>query len=66
MKKEIPAAAGDATPVAEVRRPRRGMSRRGLLGGALAATLAASLLPADRIVVQPRPWKAKARWIGHW
>jgi hypothetical protein len=51
--------------VPEPTKPRK-LSRRGLLGGALAATLAATLLPADRVVVQPRPWKGKARWIGHW
>jgi hypothetical protein len=37
-----------------------------MLGGMLAATLAATLLPSDRIVVPHRPWKGKARWIGHW
>ena len=49
-----------------VERPRWRPSRRSLLGGALAVTLTGLLLPADRVVVQPRPWKGKARWIGHW
>jgi hypothetical protein len=42
-------------------------SRRGFLGGALALGLAAVLLPADRALVRPSPWKAhNDRWIGHW
>jgi hypothetical protein len=54
------------TPAAKPEGERWRLSRRRLLGGALAATLAATLLPADRIVVPARPWKGKARWIGHW
>lgn len=47
--------------------PRRARpSRRGFLGGMLAVSLAAVLLPADRVVTPPRRWTGKARWIGHW
>lgn len=59
-------SAPRATPVAK---PSTGPrpSRRGFLGGALAIGLAAALLPADRAMVRPEPWKAhKDRWIGHW
>ncbi len=42
-------------------------SRRRFLGGALAATLAAALLPADRLVTPKPRWEiGKTRWIGHW
>lgn len=42
-------------------------SRRGFLGGALAVTLAAVLLPTDRTVpVKPKWEVGKTRWIGHW
>jgi len=45
----------------------RGASRRGFLGGALAVTLAAALLPSDRVVTPKRKWETgKTRWIGHW
>jgi hypothetical protein len=45
----------------------RGPSRRGFLGGALAATLAAALLPADRVVSHKPRWEqTRTRWIGHW
>lgn len=49
-------------------RPRgRGLSRRGLLGGALAAALAAAVLPVkDAAPLRERNrWKGKTRWIGH-
>ena len=42
-------------------------SRRRFLGGALAATLAAVLLPTDRIVPKKPRWEqTKTKWIGHW
>ncbi|HUQ04858.1 MAG TPA: twin-arginine translocation signal domain-containing protein [Kofleriaceae bacterium] len=42
-------------------------SRRGFLGGALAVTLAAVLLPTDRAVTPKKKWETgKTRWIGHW
>ncbi len=42
-------------------------SRRGFLGGALAVTLAAVLLPTDRTVAPKPKWETgKTRWIGHW
>jgi hypothetical protein len=42
-------------------------SRRRFLGGALAATLAAVLLPTDRVVAPKKKWETgKTRWIGHW
>jgi hypothetical protein len=41
-------------------------SRRRFLGGSLAVTLAAVLLPADRPISRPLPYTGKARWIGHW
>lgn len=57
-------ARDDRTAVNEPRsRPSR-VSRRGFLGGALAATLAATFLRADRTMAPPPP--PKARWIGHW
>lgn len=44
-----------------------GASRRGFLGGALAVTLAAALLPSDRVVTPKKKWETgKTRWIGHW
>lgn len=55
-----------ATPPAQSPTPPR-PSRRGFLGGALAVGLAAALLPADRAMLRPSPWKAhKAIWVGHW
>jgi hypothetical protein len=42
-------------------------SRRRFLGGTLAVTLAAVLLPKDRNVVAKKKWETgKTRWIGHW
>lgn len=43
------------------------LSRRGLLGGVLAAALAAAVLPVrDATPVKlPDRWKGKTRWIGH-
>ncbi len=42
-------------------------SRRRFLGGALAATLTAVLLPTDRVVPKQAKWETgKTRWIGHW
>lgn len=41
-------------------------SRRRFLGGSLAVTLAAVLLPADRPISRPMPYTGKSRWIGHW
>ena len=42
-------------------------SRRRFLGGSLAVTLAAVLLPKDRIVAPKKKWETgKTRWIGHW
>ena len=46
---------------------KRPTSRRRFLGGALAATLAAVLLPADTVVPAKKKWEVgKTRWIGHW
>lgn len=48
-------------------RTRDGASRRGFLGGALAVTLAAAVLPSDRVVTPKKKWETgKTRWIGHW
>jgi hypothetical protein len=62
MKPPRPPRAGTSPATAAATAP----SRRRFLGGALAAGLAAALLPADRVVVPARPWTGKARWIGHW
>ena len=51
----------------DVRTKKDTPSRRGFLGGALAATLAAVLLPTDTIVPPKKKWEVgKTRWIGHW
>ena len=46
---------------------RPGLSRRRLLGGALAGTLAAVLLGGERARGHRGPdrWAGKTRWIGH-
>jgi hypothetical protein len=45
---------------------RRALSRRGVIGGALAAAVASVVLGKR---IQPRPgpkrWTGKTRWIGH-
>lgn len=58
-----PGPAGKPT-TDEAERP--GFSRRRLLGGALAGTLATVLLGRERRA-QPGPnrWTGKTRWIGH-
>lgn len=45
---------------------RRGLSRRGLIGGALAAAVASVVL-GKRVEPRPGPkrWTGKTRWIGH-
>ena len=45
--------------------PRPALTRRRLLGGALAGALAAVVLPATVPEKQPDRWKGKTRWIGH-
>ncbi len=43
-----------------------GLSRRRLLGGALAGTLASVLLGRQRAAAPgPSRWTGKTRWIGH-
>ena len=49
------------------KKPKAKTSRRRFLGGALAATLTAVLLPTDRMVPAKPTWETgKTRWIGHW
>lgn len=46
--------------------PAAGLSRRHLLGGALAGTLASVLLGRQRAPAPgPSRWTGKTRWIGH-
>ncbi|HVV88519.1 MAG TPA: hypothetical protein VHE35_35995 [Kofleriaceae bacterium] len=64
-KRERMPAVAAAAPVARV--PADGMTRRRLLGGALAGALATALLRGEQPRGKPGPdrWKGKTRWIGH-